>query len=841
VWAAVTVKVGAYRSVTPNLTISNMRFYYKSGDPSIGNYSFDKNIYYSAGLNYFDNVWRMNMYYTSGSSTDLYRSVLVDSKPTVTRSLQLRPSYENYFFNKKVKFSAYVNYAFYMPSQRENVSYNVRYDQYFKYGWNMSVSGFMFSNTRVDDDQGRITNKDINVMIGLTKSFDIQQPRQKYHNFKSVFFNDLDGDKIKSKNEPPVSDILVTVEKDQQHSVGISNIPEVKLLADKEGTVEIQNLPADNYKLAFQPLNNLQNLYFVNGSEQLYANNKTNTLYVPLSESFKIRGKIILVRDPNSTEGKMDVSGVRITAFGEKGENYMALTDNLGEYVLCVPTANRYKVHINNVFGEQFNIEANEVEVQFTQSKTINADFTFVEKQRGIQFDGGELFNFSSLNGDKKTVEDTESANQDEVKDSATHYSIQLARTRKFVDPAVYKKKYKLSGDVSYTENNGEYTYYTGDYSSKLDASKAIKALKLGVGAVPALMNTSLVQSLSTMPIAERYVPSVKPKAKQSNKATSNHGDEQALTNNDVDTQTIGGNADASQMTGGDTSLTASSSPAKLQSSESGNSTRQLASQPRVKNSTKKSTVKSIGAQSETRLKNNNASSESKPDFIVNGQVVNLPSAVGQKSNSPTVATEVITQTPKTDIANQGKTVVAVENSKANAQSNNLHAADKGTNSAGKVTTNALKSPTAPELANKAATNPKTNDEAKVSALPVASKVSADTIANKDKGPRILSKLKRKQDTKVLPIEKKKVEVKNESMPEDNGLLYTIRLDASDMFPNPAYYKEKYRLPFDVICIDKAGERMFFAGKYHSIDEAKSDIARYGITGFIVPMEDSKQ
>jgi hypothetical protein len=34
---------------------------------------------------------------------------------------------------------------------------------------------------------------------------------------------------------------------------------------------------------------------------------------------------------------------------------------------------------------------------------------------------------------------------------------------------------------------------------------------------------------------------------------------------------------------------------------------------------------------------------------------------------------------------------------------------------------------------------------------------------------------------------------------------------------------------------------MFFAGKYHSIDEAKSDIARYGITGFIVPMEDSKQ
>lgn len=398
-WAAATVKLGSYRSFTPNLTISNVRFNFKTSDPGLENFTLNNNLFYSIGLNYFDNVWRANAYYTSGSTSDLYRSVQVDEKPTVSSSIQLRPSYENYFFNRKVKLSAYLNYAYYMPSGRENISYNIKYDQFFKNGWNLSVSGFMYSNVRVlNEEQGRISTKDLNMVVGVSKAFNMQQPRQKYHRLRTVFFNDLDGNRTKSENEPPVSDILVTIEKDQFKNTEVSTIPEIKLISDVKGEIQIENLPRDYYRMNFSPMSNLEYLYFLNGTEQTYYNERNNTLYVPLAESYKIKGRIILERDPNSSEGKIDVSGVRITAKGSNGENFSVLSDNSGSFLLSVPNADKFTVKVNNVFGEYFRIDNDEIQVQFTQNKTINVDFVFVEKKREIQFDNGnQLYKFNSI------------------------------------------------------------------------------------------------------------------------------------------------------------------------------------------------------------------------------------------------------------------------------------------------------------------------------------------------------------------------------------------------------------------------------------------------------------
>jgi len=398
-WTSATIKLGGYRSITPNLTISSVRFYFRTNNPELENYTLNNNLFYSLGLNYYDNVWRVNAYYTSGSTTDLYRSVQVDEAPTVSSSIQFRPTYENYFFNRKIKLSAYLNYAYYMPSGRENISYNIKYDHFLKNGWNISISGFMYTNVRVlDDENGRVSTKDLNVVAGVSKAFNIQQPRQKYHHLKTVFFNDLDGDRIKSENEPPVSDILVTLEKDQTKHSGVSSIPEIKLISDIHGEVQIENLPRDYYRMNFSPLSNLEYLYFLNGSEQNYYNEQNNTLYVPLAESYKIKGHINIIRDPNSSEGKIDLSGVRVTAKGSNGENYAVLTDKTGSFILSVPNADKFTVKVNNVFGEYFRIDNDEIRVQFTQNKTINVDFVFVEKKREIQFDNGnQLYKFNSI------------------------------------------------------------------------------------------------------------------------------------------------------------------------------------------------------------------------------------------------------------------------------------------------------------------------------------------------------------------------------------------------------------------------------------------------------------
>jgi hypothetical protein len=74
------------------------------------------------------------------------------------------------------------------------------------------------------------------------------------------------------------------------------------------------------------------------------------------------------------------------------------LTDNFGAFILSVPNADKYSVKVNNVFGEYFRIDNDEIQVQFTQNKTINVDFIFVEKRREIQFDNGnQLYKFNSI------------------------------------------------------------------------------------------------------------------------------------------------------------------------------------------------------------------------------------------------------------------------------------------------------------------------------------------------------------------------------------------------------------------------------------------------------------
>lgn len=493
VWGAISINIGENKMLTPNITVNNLRFYYKTNDPSLLSYSSTKNIYYSAGINFSNRVLRLNAYYTSGSIGDLYRSVQMDSEPILTKSIQFRPSYENFFFDQKVKLSAYVNYAYYMPSGSENTSFNIRSEYFLKKGFSLSFNGFLFSNRRNDKEFGSISSKDLNFIVGFRKSFNIQQPRLKYYNYKALFFNDLDGDKLKTDNEPPVSEILVNIEKNRDISVGKSYIPETELISDVNGEIVIENLPKDNYKLKFTPLVNLRNLYFLNGAEQSYLNDKSRTMYVPLAESYKIKGKIIVIRDLNSSEGAIDLSGVRITAKSLNGETYSALTDNFGAFIINVTSPDKFIVEVNNVFGEQFSIENDEMEVQFVQNRTINLDFTFIEKKRSIQFENGiELFQFSSLSGDSEASMPETNVELSEIKTAAVvkqakNYSIQLDALKNYRNPSFYKSKYNLKGDVFYTEEKGEFKYFTGNYPSMEAATADIKTL--GVNGFPVVVD----------------------------------------------------------------------------------------------------------------------------------------------------------------------------------------------------------------------------------------------------------------------------------------------------------------------------------------------------------------
>jgi len=707
-WASTTFRLNGNRSITPNFAISNLSFQYKTNDPASSNYSSDKNIYYTVGLNYFDSNWRVNAYYSSGSVSDLYRSVQIDVAPVVSSSIQFRPSYENYFFNRTVKISAYLNYGYYMPSGRENISYNVRYDQFLKHGWAFSVSGFMYDNSVVDPNQGRIDTKDFNFTVGISKSFNIQQPRLKYYKFKTVFFNDLDGNHIKSDNEPPVSNVLVNIQKNRSVSTGLSNIPETELLSDVNGGISFENLPKDNYKLTFTPLTNLQSLYFVNGANQAYSNDKDRTLYVPLSESYRVKGKLVVVRDPNSSEGKIDLSSIRITATGMKGETYSTLTDNFGFYVLNVPNADKYKVHVNNVFGEQFNIDTNEMEVQFTKNKAINLDFTFIEKIRKVNFDeGNEIFKFSSISAPSETKATTEAPIAQIIPvENTPAFAIQLGAIKSYRNPSFYNNKFKIKGEVLYLEKDGMFKYYTGSYATLKEARVAIT--KLGYsGLTPVAVDFSMLKRATPAAIVKSTIPNpVK-----------------------VDVVAQDGN------------------PATY----------------------------SIQLDA---LKSYREPAFYKTRFKLKGEVLYLEQGGEYKYYTGVYSS---LEAAKADIVKLGLKGFPV-------------VVDRSLLKAG---------------------------------IPLK---HAPVVTKPDKTLPI-SPVKDQSGTTPL--------ISNDQKNE-TGKTYSVQLDVLKTFQDPSYYKIKYNLPNDVLWSEKDGEFKYYTGIYPTIEAADADILRYGMAGYIVPVDRSQ-
>lgn len=151
------------------------------------------------------------------------------------------------------------------------------------------------------------------------------------------------------------------------------------------------------YLLEIAPLQNLQNLFFIDGTTQYLNVRKDITHLLPLSESYKIQGKVIVDRDPNSSAGKINVEGIKITATGQDGNTYSVLTDNTGYYILNFPQALKYTVRISNTLGENYVLKQNAYIVQFSNTKKILLDFEFIEKRREVKMQGDKLYEFKSF------------------------------------------------------------------------------------------------------------------------------------------------------------------------------------------------------------------------------------------------------------------------------------------------------------------------------------------------------------------------------------------------------------------------------------------------------------
>ncbi len=394
---SITFKLGLLRSMTPYIRLNSMFVNYNSEDPAFLPYQVNGMMQYTAGLSYYDQAFKFNAYYSSGEASDLYRSVVVDQEPIVNQAFHIRPYYERYFKKDKIRTSAYLSYSYYMPSTRENTILNLTSDFFLNGGWRIFLSFNLYRNVRADEVAGRITTRDVNLLTGVRKSFDIQQPRLSYYDLYIIGFNDKNGDGLKDETEKPISNVLIQISRDgKKNLVKKTRFSEISLITDPNGEIYYENIPEGLYDLNITSLSNLEDLYFLNGENQSIEVNGDLIHYLPLVETYKVKGKVTMNRDPNSNEGRISLEGIRVTAVSEDGETLSTLTDSYGSYILSLPRATTYEVILYNVFGEQFLLEQGRYRIQFTANKTINIDFKFTEKRREVQFKEGEqLFDFN--------------------------------------------------------------------------------------------------------------------------------------------------------------------------------------------------------------------------------------------------------------------------------------------------------------------------------------------------------------------------------------------------------------------------------------------------------------
>ncbi len=393
VFGSVSFKTGVVQSITPYIRINTMFVDYSSDDPAFESYKLNGNLQYTAGLSYYDEAFKLTAYFSSGEASDIYRSVVVERSPTVNQSFHIRPYYERYFNRETIRMSSYLNYSYYMPSMRENMILNLTSDFFMDYGWRIFVSFNLYRIVRTDEFAGRISTRDINVLTGIRKSFDIQQPRLKYYDVTIVGFNDQNGNGTKDASEKPIPNVLIQISRDpDKNLMRQTTFREITFITDPNGEVFHEDMPEGLYNLNITPLSNLENLFFLNGVNQQMSVNGDMIHYLPLVESYRVRGRIIVDRDPNSSEGKISLEGIRVTAVGEEGETYSVLTDSYGGYVLHLPKAANYEISIYNIFGEQFILEQSSYKIQFNANKTVSLDFKFTERRRQFQYREGEQY-----------------------------------------------------------------------------------------------------------------------------------------------------------------------------------------------------------------------------------------------------------------------------------------------------------------------------------------------------------------------------------------------------------------------------------------------------------------
>ncbi|MDA3894188.1 MAG: OmpA family protein, partial [Salinivirgaceae bacterium] len=216
-------------------------------------------------------------------------------------------------------------------------------------------------------------------------------PQFQYYDLKAIFFKDLNGNSIKDGNEPGIKDVLFSIKSNEIKSIesSIDNsgyFMGTDLLSDNTGEIQYNNIPNGFYTIKYIPAGKSTGAFTSESSSEDIFIDKNKTIFIPFVENNKIFGSIIINRSKLSNLGDLSFANIKVTAEDSYGRKHSSLTDSKGNFVIYVPSVDKYKVRINNIFYENFELEQNDYQVQLNGYRQFEVNFIFNEKKRKINF-----------------------------------------------------------------------------------------------------------------------------------------------------------------------------------------------------------------------------------------------------------------------------------------------------------------------------------------------------------------------------------------------------------------------------------------------------------------------
>lgn len=392
-YGTMKVRLNTMESISPNVFFGNTRFQDRIIDSL--KYSGASNI--SFGINYLTPIWGLNFRYIKGATFFIDQNTFIFPDTRISNeTLFLRASYTKEIPSRNLKFQGFANYFLRMPKNVQNLGLSSRMDFQIIRRLNGFAMFNFFTNSMSNQEDGTSSSRFFNLNLGLTYNVDLPQPKIKYHNLKVVCFQDLNGDQMKSENEPAIPNIILKISRDFESDFLNTLFYEKELISNSKGEISLNDLPEGDFFLNFRSIANLGILYNTNGNEQELSLQSDYTLFVPYGEGYKVSGQVQITRDVNTDKGTVKPSSIRVEAISVTGEVFTALTDENGSYSISVPHPGYYKVSLNNVFGNDFYIKNNKMVIQFDGFKLFKLDFEVVEKNRKVNIKGNSQFNFGN-------------------------------------------------------------------------------------------------------------------------------------------------------------------------------------------------------------------------------------------------------------------------------------------------------------------------------------------------------------------------------------------------------------------------------------------------------------